>query len=731
MSKRTSSYSETVLKRQCVEDISLKEYEDFFMKSSDPSKKLFAFILSNFENNVPINFGYFKYFFNFVKYPYSQREYNPDKLNHLLNHSNFKEKLPFFFDNFYSMLSNNKENSDLNWAITFITFFLTNCSRADIIRYSPKFIDLVENSMKNSNNDVKCAYKRINVDIIYPYLHLLYEYDPEEEISTIALIRLSEREYLQLCEIHGDDFILNSLCIIIEKYVNYQWTVHPIISEKLKKNIMYKIDSIIELNNFFQCGFLTIEDAYEVMKYESCKLNYEESYLRNFVNLFKESDSIYGKFARAIKTKNPNNYLNLFQLNSNYTIQEQIQLIKYVIPINQSLLFKIKNFEVFKEAIYHFDYNDFFVVILYNNIKHPFDISNQDMRKIIYNYIDLVSKNLLMVNPVKYILEKLSYHRITFSSLYMISDFILENKQECLTHPIFIEWYLLSCGMNGIDVSFNNQEEAIINSRIANFQLILNSVLTTLRQNQVYIKLTNRMYWIFHGTFHVMDSFQSIPDIDDSNFTENCLVWNKINTVFNYIEHKKYNHVCLFKLVNAFNSFLPERTIDVIIYGILFSKVLRFSNKYTQGKLSLDLLKNISKESLYVLKDIRCKNYVIDSILSKISLKDIKRKMSISVSQRMLSDEECVELKKQPNSKDKLDEIKQRFLQNEIEKEGLKECIICMDNCKHFVKLPCECKYDFCKSCITELRISARSSNIKCPTCRKITSIIYNKSLAA
>ena len=158
-----------------------------------------------------------------------------------------------------------------------------------------------------------------------------------------------------------------------------------------------------------------------------------------------------------------------------------------------------------------------------------------------------------------------------------------------------------------------------------------------------------------------------------------------------------------------------------------FYNVIQFSEILRKYEYNSDIEKNVFSSIFNIIYNF-CKNknqsMIINDLLQFISSTNFQILITNKPTKYLIKYHYFINSNKKfiKNIKNKINDFNE--LNKEFDKNNVKDCAICFEKSKFIIKLNCNCNYDFCAACISEMRHNSLDNCIKCPTCRKISSPI-------
>lgn len=675
---------------------------DIILNSKSVQRIFFEKILYCINKNININpISFKKYLINdkstndFCSF----EEFNLQQFIKIIQ----KNELNSFFEFMINYILVNNNNENFCWIVLFVCNILNNCPKCISIKYIPKIYLYVDSMYKQRDDDVKVAMNRIHTDILFPFLNILHEYKENKEISVIALKFITENDFKILFQKNGDDFLVKALPNVINNYIRIKnkWNWVPIINENLEKKLIDSIESYQIANLYIKNNFISIQSFTKIVDSGLLRINQYAYELNGFIKIFQNDDSIYGKLSRSIVDKKVFS-IDYFIESDEFTIEEKIKLINSVIFINIHIFSKINNIGIFIAALNNSLFYDFPIILnlLDESYCNKIGTSTRQMRIIIANFLNKQMLSLKFPNNIIQILSDLSAYELSLNSIYILSIFLIQNRNLCFINPIFFKWYITSLGLSGIDIHLSLLDFRTLIKYNISLKSILHVVVIELRNNGNFIIYTNKIYWKINDELITMFPNQIIPKINDNNFEGIHLIWNKLNNLMNdFIHIPKINFYNVIQFSEILRKYEYNSDIEKNVFSSIFNIIYNFCKNKNQSMIINDLLQFISSTNFQIL------------ITSKPTKYLIKYHYFINSNKKFIK-----------NIKNKINDFNE--LNKEFDKNNVKDCAICFEKSKFIIKLNCNCNYDFCAACISEMRHNSLDNCIKCPTCRKISSPI-------
>lgn len=692
----------------------------FIFECGNPSKVFLDTLYDCMENNYALRMVFFKKYFDYNSGIHEDFYTKKSILSYLKN-KNKQEQLNFltWFTNF---LNENRIDSNYQYGIIYFCSIIGYFLKTVRNNFCNLFQNDLEKILENNDQHILNFFDNINIEITYPYLYLKYFYNSEDYISEIALKYLNQEEFKKLFFKFGNIFFIQAISSISENYIrrNNKWTWKPNITNELYEEILNSVDSIFYLNKYIKSGFLKIEDAFKLARLKVIRLEDEEQYYDIFVQIFKNTDTLFGKYARFIENNNFDNYFDVFSNESEFSIAEKIKLINTIVPINIELFEKIEEVQVFDAALNNVDWieMDYIIDIFNENYCENLKVSIHQFKDIICNFLRRKLNENNEINLFHYLLSPI-FNRslylldpIKLQGIYFFSDFIVENKQYCLLNRSNFNYYIAANIVSGRELNIYFDEINFDHQGLIFDENIID-LIQKLKNSGIYIYLTKKIYWKFNNTILYMNPIKLTRIMPDNFFTGINKIWNQLNTLLNNLNNIQISMKYIFKIVGVINQYEYETEVDKHIFANLFLMIYDNSKKYNNS-LAKDVITFMKKENKEILiSNIRSKYYV-HYLLSSIMDKKVISDVEINV-RRFIRD---------PDNK----KNREFLLIEEYQKKYMKECAICMGYSKNIIKLNCSCTYDFCCTCISKMRSEGRKNVINCPTCRN-TSFPYQDRL--
>lgn len=719
MSKRTlvDLPSETINnKRQLVNPLSDDVLTEFMNNGSRPIITFTESVITCIKMGIPVDPSIFKQFL------LHERANSADhSLSIFLKSSKNDDDIEKMFSWFQTYIANNKNHESIHWATAYIVFLLVHSPRSIMRKYYNKFYLAVDQSFKINDEQLNAAYNKVDFYLVYPYFQLMYQYNPDEEID-VAILKMNEVEFKNLCNKHGNRFIVKAIHHVVFNYYTgvKSWNWRPLLSPELKKDIISEIQNLSNLRNLVRAGFLSVNDAEDVMKLEICKMDYNQSSLYLFTEIFQDSDSLYGKFARSLVGKYPENFYDIFNEGSDYNIHEKDHLIRFVIPINHTFFSRIKTIYDFVSGlnVYQPEFLPALISIINIDYCNRLNVSLQKMRNVIGNYVRKFGRNLDILHS--FFSRERSFNMLQdFYFFYFLSDFIYENSSLFFQDSNMYRVYLLACGISGrVMTTTDEQKRQILAYGIDQFR-IMAQVINLLQQDGIFIKFTGTIIWSFDGKGICMIPGTTVQVMPNEMFKGFNLVWNKVNTILNKIVSESLSLKHVLDLAEVVNSCTPNFKIEKQVMLVIFDLIEKISFLKTDGILMNDLMRLLNVSNISILLSQLRSNFTVKYNRALILKRNKQRILNMNVRVAKKADKEYLQLlSKKSELPLALSEKEDKILDQEKAKMNFRDCAICFDHSTHFVKLKCKCKYDFCATCIFDMRRRSLDFKIKCPTCR-------------
>lgn len=625
-----------------------------------------------------------------------------------------------FFDKYHNFLMQNKQKKYYKWAIAFICNIFNYCDESQNHK-KLLFFDLIDSTLKSCSKNLREIFYRLNLDISFPFLCLKYEY-VMGYLSGIASRFITEEEFKKLYFIHGENFFIDILPIIVKKYSDSaKWTWKPEMSFTLKRKIIKSVDCFSYLKNLIESKFLTIEDSYIIAQTGCISLDFDIQSFKSFVEIFIDQNNIFGIYAQYLSTRTNNEYYDIFDQDFNILEEaDLIQIIKTILPVNLRFFKYNISLNVFKVAINYIPANDYIHLMNYFTVEfcHKMNISRFELQTL---FCDFLTKKINQSSrdfSISDIFRSFMSYGLSINNIFYIADFLIDNKNFCHTNPIYFRWYLIAMGLKGKSVKI----DPTLN--ISNINYIIESVIHLFKNSSIYVFETKKISWqIGKVTFYMAN--QGFSDkIENEGFTGINLIWNKLNSILFDISNRPASYVDFFNILNVFGEFIYVDNDDDFLIQEIFLNFHYFCSKTNNTNLFKDICLYMNKN----VSDILICNESTTFIFLHHRYKELtnlilKRINSIVYHTIKYNDEvlysNCL-LKKE-----KFDDITCKIFQ----KIEITECNICMCPSLKRIKLNCDCKSTFCVSCIFLMRHKSKNFLINCPTCRKessyLTDIIY------
>jgi len=671
---------------------------ELIFNSHSVQKNFFESLFYAFKENIKIDLSIFKIFLQDKRLFNEQHFYTEKNIKSFRIFLKECQYINIFFKDIHKILD--KDHEDYYWAILYICNILNNLSPQERKLYTTTYYsDVDELCQKKEMHNI---LEKINLDLIYPFLYFYYFFKNNNDISVFGLYLLEENDYRLLCLKFGEKFIVKSIPIILKNYLKTinKWMWKPQITNKIKNKLINRISSIEDISMYTKSEIITLKDAINIMELGICKLEDSIEEYKYFIDIFENNSTVYGKCARFFRDKPHYDYYDIFLNDSDFSKNEKICIIKNIIPINYKFFEKIENFNLFKLGIDFLIWYDFIDVLFLidKNYCSKLDVTLIEMRDFIHEFLSRKPNNV----DIFYNLYPLE---ISFDLIFVLSSFIADNKNYCLTRGIFFKWFLKSCAILGKDIYFEDDDLFFLNKLGDNFNIIISSVINEFRHKGKYFFLTNRIYWKIDNNIVSMIPDKIYPVMDDELFIGINKSWNKLNTILFNIKDRSPDHIYIINIANVINNICIENEDNIHLIPYLFNLIDIFHRESINKLLTMDLLKFITIDKTEILFKNQSTFFLVKSIYSIFVQKKINNRILW-------------------NSKNRFFIEKTNFLtikKEEEEKEKLKDCDICYDKKKYFIKLNCKCNFNFCLSCIFEMRHKAIDNKISCPTCRKIS----------
>jgi len=697
---------------------------DFTALLDSPDSVFIFFVRLSYciEKNIPINCSIFSRFIKDQRVYYKKWDLT-SAMTDLIKKTKIEETTRLF--NWFSdFLEKNKEHQDYSYCVVYICFLLSFCPRELINRYSKKYYPLIEKILQNGDEEFMVICDKINMEITFPFLSIFYLFKEDEYVSHIALEKISQKEFKILFEKHGEQFLLNSLEFYVEKA--NKWTWKPTITKNLKKNIMDQIDSFVLLKDCVEVGILNMDDAIRIVKLGVCKLDENSFQFYSFCSLFKESKSVFGKFARFVRERTPDNHYDIFKQRPFFFSElEQIQLIKSIIPINLEFFGSVSSLSVFIEGFKNVAIHDIIPVLEIIDLQYcsKLGISLPTLRNIIEMQIRIINMNNkgLIINWLK---RAICQTDLNLNLAYLMSPFVLSDRDKLFENYEFFEWFIAAFALSGQHLKFTEQELQIYNS-IPDYQRIISYVVNELKQSPHFIILTRKIYWVADNILYIIIHPGVYPDFPNHIFSGISLVWNKLNKMYrNFLVNSPIFKDTL-KFIEIFNNFSSENPIENFLFTNLFIQFNLFCKDKNLTGLECDVFRMINPERKQDMRNYNSSRFLI----KHLTYLEDKKKRETLINRKIFfdlkTDKKAVKLKSLFPDKKAISEFQKRrdeLKEMEYQRLNFKDCAICMEKSLHFTKLNCDCNYDFCAGCIAHMRYRSYNRHIQCPTCRKDSS---------
>ena len=707
MSKRKLSDFEAediVQKKQYSTKLDQAEYEKI-EKCSFFVQLFFDAICDCINENLSIDIVLFKKFMNNSKIFNLENE--RIQINEYFKNID-KKTYTFFYQWFFEYLKENENNENYSYCVLYVCYILRFCMRNIINRFSTLFYLIIDKELKKNEREIRNLFLKLDLEITFPYLHLLYEYNSEDIISDIALRKISESDYRLLCQKHGDNFFIKSLYFYIEKIGKWSWK--PDLTFSFKKKILNTIDDLYILKKCFDAKLVTMSEVISLIQLGICKLDNDIMNINSYIDLFKDLPNFYGKYARLLKSE-INLYSPFIERPYLFTEYEQSQLIKHVVPINMYFFDVVTNREAFSEGLKEIS-RCLLINLTFNindKLLERIGVTEKQMKEIISDRFREIDAHYLG-NRDHQMIDYISNFNLTFEQIYYFSDYIISKRSRCLVNESFFNYFLISMAFNNLNVVFTHDEKQIM-SRYFNYIENIKLVVNALRTTEHYVKYTNRIFWVIDNIFFSI-IYQGIARMrDNSLFSGVNLVWNKMNTIYIKLLSREPDGMDLLNILEIFENNLPNGIFEELLYCNMFIFFDYFCRKKSYFELERNVFWFISENHNQILIKHKRMRYLVFHYLFEYEKHEFEKQINSIISQ-----EEDKESKKE-----------------ELYKNiGFKQCCICFDYSEYMIKLNCECNYDFCASCISEMRFRKENQIINCPTCRKLSGpdediVVYNK----
>jgi len=736
-------------KKQCVNpfiDESLKDIID----NPNFEKIFYDSLLICIKNDIEINSSIFKVFCENFNYRASTTK---------------KDKI--VLDWFISYIRKTKTNT--NYVIAYLSIILNDYSPGMIKKYKYKFF-LDINSAVICKDDLIISILKKSIINTFPYLYFMHLYEINDEVDGYNVRNLNQNEFKMIFEKYGKNFFLNPN--IMDNYLymclNKNWSWKPKIDKRLKEEIMLSINDYQELSNCYLANLITKDDVLQLMKTNAFLFS-KVIDIKWFYNIFKDCNSIYGKFCRSFSQDfvdflnkdyheqvychryieepffRKNLYENFKKGKRIFNENDKILLIRNIIPIYPVFFDTIlSSIDVFKEALSQCSETDILRILPIINIVYceNLNINLPIMRRVIsdrlsnllqqyssyYNQFD--SPNIAISQEEK---RMQSFYQMTIPftnraksmslfSIYFVSKFFIDNREYCFRNSIYFRFIMLSNALSDIQFKLSDVESLEI-EQIPNYQHTIENTLDILRSSPIYIFLTKKIYWIMMGEIIPIISSKVYNPLPMEMFTGINLFWNKLNTVCVEIMLKSFKFKYFLRIVQIFNSFESTNFIDSFLIGHIFHDFYQFAKNFSDLDIVGDLFK-LLKTSHIVNIQTNIKTHFISK---KIICSNQKKKISkmIYTTSHIKARENLKDIMLTmpiEEAKKKIELTKNELIEKYRDALGIKQCPICYDYSKMMVKLDCNCVNLFCLSCISDMRGRNVNFCINCPTCRKLTS---------
>jgi len=664
---------------------------------SDISQQLFQIIVEKI-----VKSGFNTLLFDFLK----QKENEP--------------KIQTFTSYFKVFLEKNK-NLDNFHAITLLIYILQH-SKIERQQFF-EFIDFCLQNTSPDNQDF--AFNYWNLDIINPYLYLLY-FGNRNNISNLALIKM-EGEILKKCvEKHGDLFIKNNFHEIIlqirsGKIIQSEFIKNKFQEKEIKDFIYTKIDSIYLLYHCVSMKIISVEDAKNIFSFEQCKIDFESISHRYFRLIFQKEKDFFGRF--SIFLSKTSNLYTLF-LYHDFSILEKKYIIKNIIPINMQFFNIVDDLEIFSFGLRFLPSNNF--VDLLNKVTPSFcdvrDFNYNCMSEIFSNHIIFCSKS--DQNYFENIYER--HNELTTFSIFLISKFILIHKKSfCVPIIDMLKLYVISMALNGNDVNFTSNELDVLNTLYGPTYLdsFLENLYYLLQHNKLFTKITNKVFFHFGNRIMIFTNFLineegNLFHFENSAFTGIHAVWKNINNEINYCLRQTNTESQEFKnstdkIVYQLNSYRKNSSFDDFVFGHLYFDIHDMISKVFGNNIIFGITIRLDKSIIDILKsNIKTKKIILHIL--ELNNKNIFNQKFENEYAELIKNDQFIQ---NPHNTD-IVEMRKSMIRLELQqKYGLTECPICIEMTN--MKCSLSCGHVLCKSCIYGL--ADKNDRIKCPNCRVIS----------